>query len=127
MTTITNSHTTSHPVLDGIRTVASSYLLRRLAKALFSIWLVATITFFVIRAMPGSAIDILIQDLTAQGVSSDDARNQAAALMGIDLDQPLSEQYLDYLNNVIHGDFGRSYRSAGLSVTEMITRVLPWT
>ncbi len=65
--------------------------------------------------MPGNAIDILMQDLTAQGVSPDDARNQAAALMGIDPDQPLPGQYLDYLNNVIHGDFGHSYRSAGLS------------
>lgn len=127
MTTIRTSQTTPHPLLDSIRKVTSSYLVRRLAKALFTIWLVATITFFVIRAMPGSAIDVLMQELTEQGVSPDDARNQAAALMGIDLDQPLSGQYLDYLNNVIHGDFGRSYRSAGLSVTKMITTVLPWT
>src|SRR5687767_8315969 len=125
MTTITNSHTTSHPVLDGIRMVASSYLLRRLAKALFSIWLVATITFFVIRAMPGSAIDILMQELTAQGVSPDDARNQAAALMNIDLDQPLASQYLEYLGNVLRGDLGNSYRSAGKPVSQLIAQVLP--
>lgn len=93
MTTITTSRTATPGVLDGIRKVASSYLLRRLGKALFTIWLVATITFFVIRAMPGNAVDILIQELTAQGVSPEDAKNQAAALMGIDLDQPLSEQY----------------------------------
>src|SRR5512134_3201160 len=108
MTTITTSTTAKRTFSDVVRKITSNYLLRRLARALFSIWLVATITFFVIRAMPGSAIDILMQDLTAQGVSADDARNQAAALMGIDLDQPLSEQYLDYLNNVFHGDFGRS-------------------
>src|SRR5215208_1208654 len=47
--------------------------------------------------------------------------------MDIELDQPLASQYLDYLNNVIHGDFGHSYKSAGLSVTKMITTVLPWT
>ena len=127
MSAITTSPATRRPLLDSLRRVTSSYLLRRLGKALFTIWLVATITFFVIRAMPGNAIDILMQDLTAQGVSPDDARNMAAALMGIDLDQPLSEQYFEYLNNVAHGDFGRSYRSAGLSVTEMISRVLPWT
>jgi peptide/nickel transport system permease protein len=127
MTTITTSQNPARPLLDGIKKVTSSYLLRRLGKALFTIWFVASITFFVIRAMPGSAIDVLMQDLTAQGVSPDDARTQAAALMGIDLDQPLSEQYLEYLNNVIHGDLGHSYRSAGLSVTEMISRVLPWT
>ena len=80
MTTITTSQTPARPLLDGIKKVTSSYLLRRLGKALFTIWFVASITFFVIRAMPGSAIDVLMQDLTAQGVSPDDARTQAAAL-----------------------------------------------
>ena len=126
MTTITT--TAPQPAFrDRIRKITSSYLLRHLGKALFTIWLVTTITFFMIRAMPGNAIDILMQDLTAQGVSPEDARDQAAALMGIDLDQPLASQYLDYLGNVIQGDFGRSYRSAGLQVTTMITTVLPWT
>jgi peptide/nickel transport system permease protein len=112
---------------DVIQKITSNYLLRRLGKALFSIWLVTTITFFVIRAMPGNAVDILIQELTAQGVSPEDAKNQAAALMNIDLDQPLAGQYLDYLGNVIRGDLGNSYKSAGLSVTKMIVQVLPWT
>jgi peptide/nickel transport system permease protein len=127
MTTITTSQPTSPTLLDGIRKLTSSYLLRRLVKALFSIWLVATITFFVIRAMPGSAVDVLMQELTAQGVSPEDARNQAAALMNIDLDQPLADQYLDYLGNVLRGDLGNSYRSAGKPVSQLIAQVLPWT
>src|SRR5678816_262895 len=130
MTTITTPTTSATPqrtLLSSIQKIASNYLLRRFVKALFSIWLVTTITFFVIRAMPGNAVDVLMEELTVQGVSPDDARNQAAALMGIDLDQPLSGQYLEYLNNVIHGEFGHSYRSAGLPVTKMITQVLPWT
>jgi peptide/nickel transport system permease protein len=127
MNTITTSQTTRHTLLDNIQKLTSSYLLRRLAKALFSVWLVATITFFVIRAMPGSAVDVLMQELTAQGVSPEDARNQAAALMNIDLDQPLAGQYLDYLGNVLRGDLGNSYRSAGKPVSNLIAQVLPWT
>ena len=127
MTTITTSPTLQHTFSDGIQKITSSYLLRRLVKALFSIWLVTTITFFVVRAMPGNAVDILIQDLTNQGVSPEDAKNQAAALMNIDLDKPLAGQYLDYLGNVLRGDLGNSYKSPGLQVTNMITQVLPWT
>jgi peptide/nickel transport system permease protein len=127
MTTITTSTAPQHTLSDSIRKITSSYLLRRLVKALFSIWLVTTITFFVVRAMPGNAVDILIQDLTNQGVSPEDARNQAAALMNIDLDKPLAGQYLDYLGNVVRGDLGNSYKSPGLQVTNMITQVLPWT
>ena len=127
MTTITTPTTPPRAVLDGIQKIASSYLLRRLAKALFSIWLVTTITFFVIRAMPGNAVDVLMQELTAQGVSPEDARNQAASLMNIDLDQPLASQYLEYLGNVLRGDLGNSYRSAGKPVSQLIAQVLPWT
>lgn len=111
-------------VLDRI---TSNFLLRRLFKALFTIWIVTTITFFVIRAMPGNAVDILIQDLTLQGMSPDDARNQAATLLHINLDAPAHEQYLEYLGNVARGDLGYSYKSRGLRVSDMIAAVLPWT
>lgn len=107
--------------------LASNFLLRRLVKALFTIWLVATVTFFVIRAMPGSAVDILIQDLTNAGYSPDDARNQAASLLSINLDAPAYEQYLEYLGNTLHGNLGKSYRSRGLNVSELVMAVLPWT
>ncbi|HEX9118354.1 MAG TPA: ABC transporter permease [Anaerolineae bacterium] len=109
------------------RKVVSNYLLRRLVKAILTIWLVTTITFFVIRAMPGNAVDILIQDLTMQGMSPDDARNQAATLLNLDLNRPVGEQYLHYLVNVTHGDLGRSYKSQGLTVSSIIGQVLPWT
>src|ERR1051326_9129054 len=127
MTTIATSTTPQNTASSVIQKITSNYLLRRLAKAVFSIWLVTTITFFVVRAMPGNEVDILIQDLTNQGMSPEDAKNQAAALMNIDLDKPLVGQYLDYLGNVIHGDLGSSYKSPGLQVTKLITQVLPWT
>lgn len=107
--------------------VTSSFLLRKLVKALFSIWFVTTITFFVVRAMPGNAIDILVQDLTAAGFSEADASAQAAGLMGIDFNQPIQDQYLQYLGNLVHGDFGTSFKSRGLKVSDLIAQVLPWT
>jgi peptide/nickel transport system permease protein len=110
-----------------VERITNNFLLRRIAKALFTIWLVSTITFFVIRAMPGNAVDILIQDLTAQGMSADDARTQAASLLNINLNAPAHEQYLEYLGNVARGDLGMSYKSRGLKVSDMIIQVLPWT
>lgn len=107
--------------------VTSSFLLRKLVKALFSIWFVTTITFFVVRAMPGNAIDILVQDLTAAGFSEADASAQAAGLMGIDFNQPIQDQYLQYLGNLVRGDFGTSFKSRGLKVSDLIAQVLPWT
>jgi peptide/nickel transport system permease protein len=107
--------------------ITGNFLLRRIVKALFTIWVVTSITFFVVRAMPGNAVDIMIQDLTAAGVSPDDARNQAAALMNINFDEPAYLQYLDYLGNIARGDFGNAYRSRGLKVADIIAQILPWT
>ncbi len=112
---------------DRLDKIVNNFLLRRLAKALFTIWLVSTITFFVVRAMPGNAVEILIQDLTSAGVSPEDAKSQAAALMGIDLNKPVVAQYLEYISNVARGDLGNSYKSRGLTVASLISQVLPWT
>lgn len=110
-----------------VERIVNNFILRRIVKALFSIWIVTSITFFVIRAMPGNAVDILIQDLTAAGYSPDDAKNQAASLLNINLDEPGYLQYIDYLGNVAHGDLGKSYRSRGLKVADIIVQLLPWT
>lgn len=107
--------------------ITNNFLLRRIVKALFTIWVVTTITFFVIRAMPSNPVEIMIQELTAAGVSPDDAKNQAAALLNIDLDAPAYVQYLDYLGNIARGDLGNSYKSRGLKVIDIIAMVLPWT
>lgn len=127
MTVTSQTQPHPFPLLSLIERVTSNFLLRRLVKALFTIWFVTTITFFVIRAMPGNAVDILIQDLTMQGMSPDDARNQAASFININLDAPAHEQYLEYLVNVARGDLGNSYKSRGLAVSAMIAAVLPWT
>ena len=72
----------------------SNYLLQKIAQAIFVVWFVTSVTFFVVRAMPGNVVDILIQELTTAGVSPEDARAQAASLIGIDLDRPAHEQYV---------------------------------
>ncbi|MCI0477376.1 MAG: ABC transporter permease, partial [Anaerolineales bacterium] len=105
----------------------SNYALQKSTQALFVVWVVISVTFFVVRAMPGNAVDILIQELTTAGFSPEDAANQAASLMGIDLDKPIHEQYLEYLANVARGDLGVSYKSRGLKVSDSIAQVLPWT
>lgn len=125
--TVTTAKRSAPDLRDWLEKIYGNYLLQRLAKALFTIWLVSTITFFVVRAMPGNAVEILIQDLTAAGVSPQDARDQAAMLLGLDLDKPVGLQYLEYMANVARGDLGYSYKSRGLKVSSIIAQVLPWT
>jgi peptide/nickel transport system permease protein len=105
-----------------------SYLVRRLLKALVTIYLVTTFTFFLVRLMPGNPIDVYVHGLIAEyGMTYEEARMQAAALFSIDLDTPLYVQYLSYLRNLLQGNLGNSLLSQGTTVTSLILRYLPWT
>lgn len=122
------SSTTQSSITEWLRRLASNYLFRRVLKALFTILFVTTLTFFIIRLMPSSPIDVFIDRLIIQyGMSYDEARNQAAALFAIDLSAPLYLQYLRYVGGLLRGDLGTSLLSPGTSVSSIIARFLPWT
>jgi len=105
-----------------------SYLFRKLLKALFTVWAVSTIIFFMIRLLPGNPIEQYISRLIeTQGMDYIAARSQAASLFAINLDAPVWQQYAEYLWNLMHGNFGVSLTSPGTSVTSIIVRFLPWT
>ena len=108
--------------------MANNYVLRRVIKALATIFVVITVTFFIIRLMPSNPVDIFIQEQMALYNSSyQEARDRAAALFAIDLTAPVTQQYLDYMGNLLRGDLGKSYRSQGAGVADIIKQFLPWT
>jgi peptide/nickel transport system permease protein len=105
-----------------------SFLLRRLAKALFTIWFVTTLVFFLIRLMPGNPVEVYINELIVQySMPYDQAKAQAAGLFNVDLDAPLTQQYVGYMTGLLQGDLGTSLRSPGTPVIEIIAKFLPWT
>ncbi len=93
----------------------NSFLLRRLLKALFTAFVVITLTFFLIRLLPSNPIELFIQELMVQySMPYHQARDQAAALFAIDLEKPLILQYFDYLGGLVrYGDLGTSILSPG--------------
>ena len=111
-----------------LQSIAKSYLLRKLLKAIFTAFVVITLTFFLIRLLPSNPIELFIQDLMVQyALPYHEAQDQAAALFAIDLDQPIYLQYFDYLRALLQGDMGTSILSPGTPVTDFIKRFLPWT
>jgi len=111
-----------------LRRIATNYVLRRFFKALFTIFFVASLIFFLIRLMPSNPIEVYINELVVQySFTYEEARDQAASLFAIDLDAPLHVQYLDYLSHLFRGDLGTSLRSPGTTVLSVIARFLPWT
>ena len=101
---------------------------RTLVRAGVMLWLVATVTFVAIRALPGNPVDVWIQDMQGTGLTAAEAEAQATRLLKIDLNEPLWNQYVDYMRNLVHGDLGQSViLSPGTPVAEMLAGRLPWT
>jgi len=93
-----------------------SGLLRRLLGGLLTTWLVATLCFALVRALPGGPFD------DVEGLDPVIRANLEAAY---DLDAPLPAQYAAWLGGLLRGDFGPSFRYRDTSVGEVLAEGLP--
>ena len=88
------------------------YIGKRLILALLTVWVVITVTFFVMRAVPGGPFQ-------AEKAISEEAKAALEAKYG--LDKPLGEQYVTYLKDIVTKfDFGPSLKQRGLNVIDFI-------
>ena len=92
------------------------YAGRRLAVFLPTLWVIVTISFFVLRLAPGGPFD------DEQALPPAIKANLEAAY---GLDQPLLNQYLGYLGGLLRGDLGPSYRFRDYTVNELLALGLP--
>ena len=103
-------------------------LMKAFLRTVLMLWLVATVTFLAIRALPGNPVDVWVQELQDSGLSGSQARAKATQLLKIDVDAPLWRQYVDYMRNLAHGDLGNSViLSPGTPVTHLLGSRLLWT
>jgi oligopeptide transport system permease protein len=93
-----------------------TFVLRRLLSLIPTLWIIVTITFFLIRLAPGGPFQSE-RDIPAE------AKAALAAQYG--LDQPLHIQYVRYLKNAVRFDFGPSYKFPSRSVREIVLGALP--
>lgn len=104
------------------------YLIRRVLMALVTIFVIVTISFYMIRLMPGNPMQYLEFQLQQQGnVSPDQVRQQVQAIYGVLPSGPLWQQYINYVGNTFRGDFGVSLLNPGQSVAGIVIQALPWT
>ncbi|HTI20557.1 MAG TPA: ABC transporter permease [Kutzneria sp.] len=102
-----------------------SYLLRRIAFYLLTAWAAITINFFVPRLIPGDPVQALISK--QRGQLNADAIHSLYVLFGLDKQDPLWHQYVEYLGQLLRGDLGLSFTFFPSPVSEVISTSLPWT
>ena len=93
-----------------------SYFARRVAIGIPTLWVIITLCFFLMRLTPGGPFDF-------------DAPVPAEILANLraqyHLDDPLWRQYLTYLENLLRGDFGPSFKYRDFTVTTLIAQGFP--
>ena len=92
------------------------YVTGRLLEAAFVIWVVASLTFVMLRYLPGGPFD---------RERALDPKVKAIMEAHYGLNQPVLVQYARYINGVAHGDLGESYKYIGRPVSAIIRETLP--
>ena len=92
------------------------FIIKRVLSAIVTIFLVATITFFLMFLVPGGPF------LSEKAPS---AETLAALEAKYGLDQPVPVQYVNYMERLIHGDLGTSLKKRGLEVNDIIATGFP--
>ena len=94
----------------------SKFILLRILQAIPTLLVIATLTFFMTRMAPGGPFD---------SEKNIPAEIKAKLESHFGLDKPLHEQYFLYLQNLLHGDLGPSFKYMGWEVSELIAKAFP--
>jgi oligopeptide transport system permease protein len=89
---------------------------RRLLETVFTVWVIATLTFCLLRVLPGGPFDAE-KVLPAEIMENLNKKYH--------MNDPLLKQYGDYMVGLLHGDLGQSYKYVSRGITPIIMESLP--
>lgn len=106
-----------------------SYFLKRVGMFLLVVWLAATVNFFLPRMGGGDPIRQKLMQTAATGGGVQGGMDEMVAQYNhkFGLDTPLWNQYVNYIWNLLHFDFGYSIINYPARVIDIIGNALPWT
>lgn len=92
------------------------YVTKRLGTSIITLWVIVTITFLLMHSIPGDPF-------TRERELPDSIK--AALMEKYHLNEPLSKQYIIYLDGLAHGDLGPSMKYPGENVQDLIRKGFP--
>lgn len=113
-----------------MRGLSLRYVVRRLGTFLLTVWLAATLIFFIPRLMGGNPISAMVGKISvaAGGAATGDSAGLVRAWEArFGLGDPLFVQYLLFLKNSVTFNFGYSITNFPATVNQLIGAALPWT
>ena len=95
---------------------SSTYVIQRVLEAVFTLWVIATLTFVLLRFLPGGPFD-------EEKALPPEVKVSIEKKYG--LRQPMLQQYGTYVGGLLRGDLGESYKYVGRPVSSIIAETLP--
>ncbi|MEJ2763208.1 oligopeptide ABC transporter permease OppB [Photobacterium sp. MCCC 1A19761] len=92
------------------------FIAKRIFEAIPTLLVLITISFFLMRFAPGNPFSS-DRPLPPEVMANIEAK--------YGLDKPVFEQYTTYLGNILHGDFGPSFKYKDFTVNELVAEALP--
>ncbi|MFB6126212.1 MAG: ABC transporter permease [Halolamina sp.] len=106
-----------------------NYVLRRIGQSVFTVVVVVSASFGLVRLLPGGPLDYLRAQAIRQGgnsLSTAEVNARIAAQTNIAVNEPIYVQYVEYMAAMLRGDFGQSVWY-GEPVMSIIGPAIPWT
>lgn len=107
-----------------------NWLTKRLSMALITVWAVISISFALVRLMPGGPTDYIVaQFISGSGATNVDmaaVHARVQAYINVNPSEPLWKQYINYVSSILVGDFGTSIWYDD-PVVQILGEALPWT
>jgi len=105
-------------------------LLNRIGQAVLTVFVVVSLSFGLIRLLPGGPLDYLraqLQQQSTGAVDSERINQLVESYTNVSPSEPIIVQYIDYMSSILTGDFGESIWYSNQEVSAIIARALPWT
>lgn len=103
-----------------------NWKIRRFGQAVFTVWAVITISFALVRLMPGNPIDYFLTQVGSDLKNPERAYELAQLYLNVNPRKPLHLAYIDYVIAMLQGDMGQSM-TMGKPVSQILMTALPWT
>lgn len=102
------------------------WIYKRAIITVIALFVAITLTFYMVRVMPGNPAASLIIQYMQQGYSYTEAVQMASTAIGYNLSEPIWQAYISYIINLFHGNLGRSI-DYDAPVSVIIANTLPIT
>ncbi|KZN23123.1 ABC transporter permease [Haladaptatus sp. R4] len=106
------------------------HIVERAAQAIFTVFIVCTLSFGLIRLLPGGPMDSIrakMMQSRSGSMSMSQVNRLVEVYTNVQPQKPIYIQYVDYMSSLLTGNLGKSIFYNGESVSSIIAAALPWT